>query len=80
MKIIGVVPARTAASRFPGEPLSQIHGRTMLEACDSNRILDMEFTRYIAPYPSIQPFSVDSPSDLDLVKAHILEDGISNLY
>jgi 3-deoxy-manno-octulosonate cytidylyltransferase (CMP-KDO synthetase) len=52
----------------------------LLEACDSNRILDMEFTQYIAPYPSIQSFSVDSPSDLDLVKAHILEDGISNLY
>ena len=80
MKIIGVVPAGMAASRFPGEPLSQIHGRTMLEACDSNRILDMEITQYIAPYPSIQFFSVDSPSDLDLVKAHILEDGISNLY
>ena len=31
MKIIGVVPARMAASRFPGKPLSQIHGRTMLE-------------------------------------------------
>jgi|TARA_B110001469_G_C9598797_1_gene297428 3-deoxy-manno-octulosonate cytidylyltransferase (CMP-KDO synthetase) len=52
----------------------------LLEACDSNRILDMEFKQYIAPYPSIQSFSVDSPSDLDLVKAHILEDGITNLY
>ena len=52
----------------------------LLEACDSNRILDLEFTQYIAPYPSIQSFSVDSPSDLDLVKAHILDDGISNLY
>ncbi len=52
----------------------------LLEACDSNRILDLEFTQYIAPYPSVQSFSVDSPSDLDLVKAHILDDGISNLY
>ena len=80
MKIIGVVPARRAAPRSPGEPLSQIHGRTMLEACDSNRILNMEVTQFISPYPSIQSFSVDSPSDLDLVKAHSLEDGISNLY
>ena len=52
----------------------------ILEACDSNRILDMEFTQYIAPYPSIQSFSVDSPSDLELVKSHILKDGITSLY
>ena len=31
MRVIGVVPARMAASRFPGKPLSQIHGKTMLE-------------------------------------------------
>ena len=52
----------------------------LLEACDSNRILDMEFIQYIAPYPSIQSFSVDSPSDLELVKLHILKDGITRLY
>ncbi|MDB2676330.1 3-deoxy-manno-octulosonate cytidylyltransferase [Amylibacter sp.] len=52
----------------------------LLEACDSNRILDMHFTQYIAPYPSIQSFSVDSPSDVELVKSHILDDGITSLY
>ena len=52
----------------------------LVEACDSNRILDLDFTQYIAPYPSIQSFSVDSPSDLELVKLHILEDGILSLY
>lgn len=52
----------------------------LLEACDSNRILDMNFSQYIAPYPSIQSFSVDSLSDLDLVRTHILNDGISDLY
>src|SRR5580700_5061707 len=31
MKIIGIVPARMAASRFPGKPLYMIHGRPMLE-------------------------------------------------
>jgi 3-deoxy-manno-octulosonate cytidylyltransferase (CMP-KDO synthetase) len=31
MKIIGVVPARMAASRFPGKPLYPILGRPMLE-------------------------------------------------
>jgi 3-deoxy-manno-octulosonate cytidylyltransferase (CMP-KDO synthetase) len=33
MKITGFVPARMAASRFPGKPLHQIAGRTMLEHC-----------------------------------------------
>ena len=31
MKIIGIVPARMAASRFPGKPLHPILGRPMLE-------------------------------------------------
>ena len=31
MKIIGIIPARMAASRFPGKPLHPILGRTLLE-------------------------------------------------
>lgn len=33
MKTIGVVPARMAASRFPGKPLHPILGRPMVEHC-----------------------------------------------
>ena len=33
MKIIGIVPARMAASRFPGKPLHPILGKPMLEHC-----------------------------------------------
>ena len=33
MKIIGIVPARLAASRFPGKPLFPISGRPMIEHC-----------------------------------------------
>lgn len=33
MKTIGIVPARMAASRFPGKPLHPICGRPMLEHC-----------------------------------------------
>ena len=33
MKTIGIVPARMAASRFPGKPLHPIAGRPMLEHC-----------------------------------------------
>ncbi len=33
MKTIGIVPARMAASRFPGKPLHDIAGRPLLEHC-----------------------------------------------
>ncbi len=32
-KIIGIIPARMAASRFPGKPLHPILGRPMIEHC-----------------------------------------------
>ena len=31
MKVIGIIPARMAASRFPGKPLAAICGRPMIE-------------------------------------------------
>lgn len=45
-----------------------------LEACDSNRILDMAFRQYIAPYPYLPSFSVDSPEDIGLVEKHMSGD------
>ncbi len=30
MKVIGIIPARYASSRFPGKPLALIHGRSMI--------------------------------------------------
>ena len=45
-----------------------------LEACDSNRILDMPFNQHIAPYPYIESFSVDSPADIALVEKHMAAD------
>jgi len=45
-----------------------------LEACDSNRILDMPFVQHIAPYPYLASFSVDSPDDIKLVEAHMNKD------
>ena len=33
MKLIGVVPARMASSRFPGKPLKPVLGRPLLEHC-----------------------------------------------
>ncbi|WDF67626.1 3-deoxy-manno-octulosonate cytidylyltransferase [Sphingobacterium oryzagri] len=31
MKIIGIIPARYASSRFPGKPLVDIHGKSMIQ-------------------------------------------------
>lgn len=45
-----------------------------LEACDSNRILDMNFRQYIAPYPFVKSYSVDSPDDIRIVEAHLQRD------
>ncbi len=51
-----------------------------LEACDSNRILDMSFRQYIAPYPYIESFSVDNLDDIKLVEKHMASDEIWSLY
>jgi 3-deoxy-manno-octulosonate cytidylyltransferase (CMP-KDO synthetase) len=51
-----------------------------LEACDSNRILDMDFRQYIAPYPFIQSYSVDSPQDIGLVESHMQLDRYWGTY
>ena len=51
-----------------------------LEACDSNRILDMSFRQYIAPYPYVKSFSVDSLDDIKLVEKHMVSDEYWGLY
>jgi len=51
-----------------------------LEECDSNRILDMSFRQYIAPYPYLESYSVDSPDDIRLVEKHMITDEYWRLY
>jgi 3-deoxy-manno-octulosonate cytidylyltransferase (CMP-KDO synthetase) len=63
-----------AFTEHPGTRLEEI------EACDSNRILDMTFRQHIAPYASIKSFSVDSPSDIALVEGQMADDGYWTLY
>ena len=31
MKILGIIPARFASSRFPGKPLADIGGKSMIQ-------------------------------------------------
>ncbi len=51
-----------------------------LEACDSNRILDMPFRQHIAPYPNFPSYSVDSPSDIALVEKYMQGDELWGSY
>ncbi len=51
-----------------------------VEACDSNRILDMPFSQFIAPYPHLKSFSVDSPGDIALVEQHMTADEYWSRY
>ena len=51
-----------------------------VESCDSNRILDMSFRQFIAPYPALASFSVDSPSDIGLVEQHMGDDEYWHRY
>ena len=51
-----------------------------VESCDSNRILDLDFDQFIAPYPARKSFSVDSPSDIDLVEKYMVKDKIYKIY
>lgn len=43
-KILGIIPARFASTRFPGKPLVEIWGKTMIqrvyEQCDKSKLFD----------------------------------------
>jgi 3-deoxy-manno-octulosonate cytidylyltransferase (CMP-KDO synthetase) len=42
MSILGIIPARFASSRFPGKPLADINGRSMiLRVCDQARLSEV---------------------------------------
>jgi 3-deoxy-manno-octulosonate cytidylyltransferase (CMP-KDO synthetase) len=72
-RIYGIFAFRWRYLReFTAHPQTRLE---QLEACDSNRILDMPFSQFIAPYPYVKSFSVDSPGDIDLVERHMTSDG-----
>lgn len=59
---------------LPESPLEQV------ESCDSNRILDNGYRQRIAPYPAVASFSIDCPSDVEKVEAHMQDDPLWKLY
>jgi 3-deoxy-manno-octulosonate cytidylyltransferase (CMP-KDO synthetase) len=50
------------------------------EACDSNRICGSGLNQRVAPYPNIPSFSVDSPSDREMVEEKIVSDPLWGKY
>ena len=50
------------------------------ESCDSNRLYDNGYTQRIALYPYFDSFSVDSPSDIQMVEKHMRQDPFFQLY
>ena len=36
MKVLGVIPARFAATRLPGKPLINLHGKTLIQRVYEN--------------------------------------------
>jgi 3-deoxy-manno-octulosonate cytidylyltransferase (CMP-KDO synthetase) len=48
MKAIGIIPARLAASRFPGKPMARIHGMPMLGHCFHRTRLGLGASTYVA--------------------------------
>ena len=52
----------------------------LVEACDSNRIMDHGYRQKVAPYPCRPSFSVDSPADIALVEAHMVKDELWGTY
>jgi len=52
----------------------------LAEACDSNRIFDNSYRQRVAPYPYCPSFSVDSPSDINLVEQYMQKDKLYEMY
>jgi 3-deoxy-manno-octulosonate cytidylyltransferase (CMP-KDO synthetase) len=61
-------------TQLPESPLE------LVESCDSNRILDHGFKQRMALYPYQPYFSVDSPSDIQLVEQHMTSDTLWGSY
>jgi len=77
-RIGGIFAFRPNALReFTSHPETRLE---MLESCDSNRLLDMPFRQFVAPYPAVPMYSVDSPSDIALVEKALKKDELFKCY
>jgi 3-deoxy-manno-octulosonate cytidylyltransferase (CMP-KDO synthetase) len=77
-RIYGIFAFRSHfLQKFTSMPESPLE---LAESCDSNRIFDNGFKQRVAPYPHQPSFSVDSPSDIGQVEAHMKNDPLWGKY
>lgn len=94
MKIIGIIPARYASSRFPGKPLASVAGkalvRRVVEQCQKSAVLaevvvateDPRIAEAVREVCRVEMTDADHPSGTDRVAeaaARIPCDGVVNI-
>ena len=57
MKIIGIIPARMASSRFPGKPMKKIHGMPMIGHCYKRSIMSKSLKNCYVATPDKEIFN-----------------------
>jgi 3-deoxy-manno-octulosonate cytidylyltransferase (CMP-KDO synthetase) len=67
MKIIGVIPARYASTRFPGKPLADIHGKPMIWWVYRQAIQAKEFERVIVATDDKRIIDVCEKYEIDAI-------------
>lgn len=77
-RIGGIFAFRPNALReFTSHPETRLE---ILESCDSNRLLDLSFRQFLAPFPAVPMYSVDSPADVALVEKALESDEFFKRY
>ena len=56
MKILGIIPARMASSRFPGKPMKKIHGIPMIGHCYHRSIMSKSLEECYVATPDKEIF------------------------
>ena len=67
MAIVGIIPARYGSTRLPGKPLSDIHGKTLIERVYVCARAAQSLDR--VPVEGESGAAVDTPEDLERVRA-----------
>jgi 3-deoxy-manno-octulosonate cytidylyltransferase (CMP-KDO synthetase) len=79
LAIVGIIPARYGSTRLPGKPLSDIHGKTLIErvydraraarSLEQLRALHHGMRIRVVPMDGESGLAVDTPEDLERVRA-----------
>ena len=71
MKILGIIPARMASSRFPGKPMKKIHGMPMIGHCYKRSIMSKSLSNCYVATPDKEIFNyINSINGKAIMTAH----------